>query len=248
MTVIRVFLVTCCLLTTFPVLANGERHSYSLREGVFYARLDGYTGIGFDSPEKAIALRDHCESGGFVFAHRSRARYRCKVSLYERDQYGSIEIIGAPTLREDQIEYDLFSIRPIRKTEWKIRPLSQNELSDLTALIKASKGRYGSLDKYVSSGKAFAVYRAKGKQITYIIPGSWIRREDDFAYYEAQRQHVFVGSQGTYQYQGQLLGKLEYFDLDGDSLPEIEASEGCDVVCITLWDISRGPREIVRFY
>ncbi|MDR0775340.1 MAG: hypothetical protein LBE81_01700 [Azonexus sp.] len=252
MTAIRCLLACCFLWVALPVWAGMEPEGYSLKEGVFYALPSDFAREGqdpeiraiiqFDSPEKVVALRDHCERGGFVFPHQSQARYKCKVHLLDYDDmasYGLIEIVGATIDK-----YDLFTTRPARRSQWEVRPLSADELAGIAALIQASPERYGNLGKYVVSGKAFAVHKAEGKLTAYFIPGRWVRDE----YYEAQRHHVFVGSEGSYRYQGQLVDKPErYYDLDGDGLPEVETSESCDGRCVKLWDISRAPKEIARW-
>jgi len=242
MTAPRIFFASCLLLAASSVWAGGGKEGVSRREGVFFTFLQGGY-IGFDSLEMATDLQDYCAKGGFVHAHQRRARYKCKVEL--NGSFGRIEILGAPN--NSNWDEELFSILPARRTKWEVRPLSQDELSGLTALVKASEKQYGNLARYVTSGKGFAVYKAEGKQITYIIPGRWIRDEE--AFYEAQIHHVFVGNnQGTYRYQGQLPDKPErYFDLDGDSLPEIKTNTTCDGWCIDLWDISRGVKNIATF-
>jgi len=252
MTAIRCLLACCFLWVALPVWAGVPAEGHSGREGVFYAyfnlELDDGTKIGSDTffglPGQAIALRNHCERGGFVFSHRNRARYGCKVHLPSGEyEYGSIEIIGAPA-DPHYLHYGLFTTQPVRGTQWKVRPLSADELAGIVALIETSPGRYGNLGKYVASGKAFAVHKAEGKLTAYFVPGQWIRGE----FYEAQRHHVFVGREGSYRYQGQLVDKpARYYDLDGDDLPEVETNESCDGLCISLWDISRAPEEIASW-
>jgi hypothetical protein len=253
MTVLRIFLSCCVLLASSPLWAGGGRDGVSQAPGVFFvdAAQDEVTSFTFEPPQHAIALREHCQRGGGVFSHVSRARYRCKVTDSSGQGDGSgyqhIEVPGAiADLQARDLSYALFTTQPVRKTEWKVRPLSADELAGITTFIDASKQRYGYLSRYVAADKAFAVDKTEGRQTAYFVPGPWVR--DVEGGYEAQRHHVFVGKQGTYRYQGQLPDKpARYYDLDGGALPAIETNESCDGWCITLWDIRRGPRMIANY-
>jgi hypothetical protein len=248
MTALRSIVLAYCLLLAFPSAAGTEKEGYSMREGLFFTFLNGGH-VGFDTPEKAIALHNHCENGGFVFAYREHAKYRCKVELWKNEAgqmgaFGVIEIVGAPPDLNDDMKYGLFSTKPTRKTKWQVRSLSQDEVVALTAIVTRPGNQRGNLVKHLRFSKAFAVHKTEGTHTTFLVPGRWIRTE----YYEAQRHHVFVGSRGIYRYQGQIVDKpTQYYDVDGDSTPEIETDETCDGWCIKLWNVAATAKSIAHF-
>lgn len=245
----KAILMCCLLLSSTPALAGMEKEGYSRREGLFFTFLEGGH-IGFETIEHAMNLHRHCESGNFVFRFKDQKKFKCHVTLRKREitnepeSYGSIEILDGSKDPNHDWKYDLYSTMPTRNTKWQVRPLSQEQVTALTAFISSDDKRYGHLPRQLAFGKAVSVSKASAVQMTIIVPGKWVRSED----YEAQRHHIFVGSLGNYRYQGQIPDKpTHYFDVDGDSFPEIETSASCDGWCISLWDISAGPKEIARF-
>lgn len=144
-------------------------------DGLFFTFLNGGH-VGFDTPEKAIALHNHCENGGFVFPYRLHAKYRCKVELWKNEAgqmgaFGVIEIVGAPPDLDNDMKYGLFSTKPTRKTKWQVRSLSQEEVSALTAIVTRPGNQRGNLVKHLRFNKAFAVHKTEGTHTTCLSLG-----------------------------------------------------------------------------
>lgn len=243
-----VTLVFVCILYSAHASAGMEKEGYSSRAGLFFTFLGGGS-IGFETLEHAMSLLKHCESGKFIFRFQDQRKFKCRATLWKNqvtDQpgsFGTIEVLGVPKDPNDSMKFDLFSTRPTRKTKWQVRSLSEEELAALKTYVSSDK-RYAHLQKQLALGKAIVVSKAGAAQVTTIVPGSWVRSE----HYEAQRHHVFVGSMDNYRYQGQIPDKPDrYYDIDGDSFPEIQTDEICDGWCIKLWDIRASPNEIGRF-
>ena len=85
-----------------------------------------------------------------------------------------------------------------------------------------------------------------------VVPGRVVRDPD--AFYGAQRHHVFVRGSGSgsggggYAYMGEVPGKPDsYVDIDGNDLPGLVVSEGCDGWCVSLWGLTGGLRQVARF-
>ena len=53
---------------------------------------------------------------------------------------------------------------------------------------------------------------------------------------------------GGYAYMGEVPGKPDsYVDIDGNDLPGLVVSEGCDGWCVSLWGVTGGLRQVGRF-
>jgi hypothetical protein len=234
-----ILLACCCALIAAPGRAGEPMSSYNNRADVFFTFLRGGE-ISFLSQDQARSLQQHCASGGFVFPFHAPAKYKCKVRLRpdatgQLGESGKIDIIDTGQ-DPDSDAYTLFSTTPVRKTQWQVRPLSHGEVSALTAL-RISPAQ-------LNFAKASAIYKTKGNAITFIVPGKSIHDE----FYAAQRHHVFVERRGVYRYQGRIPDKpTHYFDVDGDSIPEIKTDESCDGWCKTLWDVHAAPKVIATF-
>lgn len=140
----------------------------------------------------------------------------------------------------------MFSLQPTRTTRWHTRAITANERSALQAVANARQARLPLPHKQLQWRKATVVTAPYGKRHTVLVPDNVVRDVD--GYYYAQRHYTFVRTAGRYAYRGVLPAKpVQYFDVDGDDLPEILVSEACDGWCESLWSVDKGVRKVADF-
>ena len=140
----------------------------------------------------------------------------------------------------------MFSLQPTPTTRWQRRALNADERSALQALMDSHHPQLALPRRQLQLHKAVVISRAKGRSHTLIVPGNVVRNEE--AFYYAQRHYVFVAHGGRIRYQGILPDQpRDYFDVDGDDLPEILVDEQCDGWCISLWGIPKGMHRMADF-
>ncbi len=129
--------------------------------------------------------------------------------------------------------YGLLSVTPPLTTNWVRRAASADELLALRALLKSDAQRYNQIVKSLKLSATSVVTKPGSTHLTIVVPGEIVSNDD--AHCLAQRHHVFVRRNNVYAYRGMLPAKPEkYFDVDGDDVPEIMVSVGCDGWCISL--------------
>ena len=240
-TVLALITATLATVTSY---AGQERESFSSMQGMFLSfELGGL--VGFDSGGKSLELMKHCETGGTLFNHTRKRPYRCKATApadAELSGFVRVEMLEVAPKDEGEVPH-VFTINNGRSTSWEIRSLSAQETAAIVALLQSDPIRYGSFPKRLRFEEAIAVKRPNSVFTTYFVPGEQIR--DDLAFYAAERQHVFIGKQAAYSYQGRLIAKpTQYLDLNGDDFPEVVVEESCDGLCVSIWSIHSGPKRL----
>jgi hypothetical protein len=242
-------------LAIFPAsLAGTETESYSARPGLFFAWLspdDGYVLARLDKPDELQALARHCNSGRDVFSLESGTKYKCKLEVFKLPSGGAAwESAGAtvqgPSPRSDTRQFGLFSTTSPRTTKWTVRKIAPQELGAINALIQSDARLFGTIKRHLRPSTASVVGRPGGSSFAVMAAGVTV--QDKEAFYSAQRHHVFVQRDGVYSYIGEVPGKpIKYVDIDGNDLPGLVVSEGCDGWCISLWRLTNGLQQLGTF-
>ena len=253
------FVMVLMLFTNPLAWAGGGWDGHSDWPGLFFTSLNPPdqpepVSVWFNRPEDAQTFLQHCSSGQAVFRYRSNQRYSCKADWYPQppamDGPGSgcalgVTVTGARSPADSQ-QLGMFSLQSTPTTRWQRRALTADERNALQAVIDAPKPRLALPRKKLQLQKTMVVSRAKSRYQTLIVPGNVVGDEE--AYYYAQRHYVFVQHAGRIRYQGILPDRpRDYFDVDGDELPEILLDEQCDGWCISLWSIQKGMHRIADF-
>ena len=214
-----------------PAWAGMDKEGSSQRPGLFFAWLspdDGPVWAHFENPAHLQQLVRHCHTGAPVFALQSGTRYQCKAELPpksagQEEPYAAGMTVQGPVPQSDTRQYRLF--------------------------VQSDDRRFGALRRQLQWGAARTVQQPQGARTTVVVPGKVVR--DPNAFYEAQRHHVFVrggSGSGGYAYMGEVPGKPDsYVDIDGNDLPGLVVSEGCDGWCVSLWGLTGGLRQVARF-
>ena len=159
---------------------------------------------------------------------------------------GMIEIFGKQQDTEASSRFGLFSIIKWHKLKWFQRPLEEGERLSILEILSDAHNSKGLNSISIDLNSAWVVFLSKGRVRTYFVPGSYVK--DDETGYEATRHHVFTSSGGVFRYQGRIPDKPIYYVNSGrDVCPLVITSEGCDGMCVKLWSVSSGPKEIARF-
>ena len=150
----------------------------------------------------------------------------------------------------DNPQYRLFALTPPRTPQWLVAKPDAEQLGALQSFVQADDRRFGALRRQLQWGAARTVQQPQGARTTVVVPGRVVRDPD--AFYGAQRHHVFVrgggSGSGGYAYMGEVPGKPDsYVDIDGNDLPGLVVSEGCDGWCVSLWSLAGGLRQVARF-
>lgn len=245
--------ITCAL----PAFAGTEKESLITRGGLFFAmRTPDVERViaRFDGKAQLQQLAQHCNTGKAVFALQAGAKYQCKVEVVKTpsgaDDGESVGVtVQGPVGQSDRREYGLFSLTPPATPRWDVRKLEAQHRTELQAYLQADSRRFGWLQPQLRWGSALSIRTPQGAadaRVTLVVPGKVVR--DDTAFYQAQRHHVFVRKQGAYVYMGEVPGAPEsYVDIDGNDLPGLVVSEGCDGWCISLWSLAGGLRQVGTF-
>ncbi|MBV7461198.1 MULTISPECIES: hypothetical protein [unclassified Acidovorax] len=237
-----------------PAWAGMDKEGASSRPGFFFAWLspdDGPVWAHFDQPAHLQQLVQHCNKGAPVFALQAGIRYQCKAELPPRsagqeDPYAAGLTVQGPVPQADTRQYRLFALTPPRTPQWLVGTPDAEQLGALKSFLQSDDRRFGALHRQLKLESAITIHQPQGARTTVVVPGQVVR--DLNAFYEAQRHHVFVRGTGGYAYMGQVPGKLDsYVDIDGNDLPGLVVSEGCDGWCISLWSLTGGLRQVATF-
>lgn len=130
----------------------------------------------------------------------------------------------------DRRDYALFSVTPPATPRWEVHKLDPEGRNALHTFLQSDTRRFAGLLRQLKLDDATAIRqpqgaagarlepRAPGGRETLVEPGKVVRFAD--AFYEAQRHHVFVRSQGAYAYMGEVPGAHDsYVDIDRNDLP-----------------------------
>jgi len=247
-------LVMACAL---PACAGMSKESDSNRGGLFFAMLtpDLEPVIArFDDKAQLQQLAGHCNMGKAVFSLQAGVRYQCKADVFKTpsgaDDWEGVGVtVQGPVRQSDRREYALFSLTPPATPRWDVRKIDPDHRAELQAFLQSDPRRFGGLMRQLKLDAAMSIrppQGAPGARITLVVPGKVVRDAD--AFYEAQRHHVFVRNQGAYAYMGVVPGTPgSYVDIDGNDLPGLVVSEGCDGWCISLWGLTGGLRQVGTF-
>lgn len=251
------WLWSVALLMAPAVWAGSDKESYSTVPGLFFARLTPanepwVTVVNFDNRLAHQRFVDHCASGRPVYRYRSNQRYSCKADWYpphppdDPGEWRSAGItVSGPYTPSDRKQSGMFSLQPTPTTRWQVRALTVQEHSELQRFVARHATRL-QLPKRLPLRGAVAVGRSHSPWQTWIVPGYRVQHQGTG--YDARRHHVFVQHAGRIRYQGMLRDKPEdFFDVDGDDLPEVLTNEQCDGLCISLWSVDKGMREVAHF-
>jgi hypothetical protein len=242
-------------LAIFPAsIAGTEKESYSARRGLFFAWLspdDGYVLARLGRPDELHALARHCNSGRDVFSLQGGTKYKCKFEMFKlpsgvEDWESAGATVQGPSPKSDTRQFGLFSTISPRTAKWTVRKISPQELGAVDSLIQSDARLVGTIKRQLKLSTASVVGRPDGSSFTVVAPGAIV--QDKEAYYSAQRHHVFVQRDGMYSYLGEVPGKpIKYVDIDGNDLPGLVVSEGCDGWCISLWGLTDGLQQLGTF-
>jgi len=245
--------LTCAL----PAFAGMEKESLLNRGGLFFAmRTSDMERViaRFDDKAQLQQLAQHCNTGKVVFALQAGAKYQCKVEVFKTlsgaDDGESVGVtVQGPFSQSDRREYGLFSLTPPATPRWDVRKMEAWRRTELQAYLQSDTRRFGWLQPQLRWESALSIRMPQGAadaRVTLVVPGKVVRDAD--AFYEAQRHHVFVRKQGAYVYMGEVPGAPHsYVDIDGNDLPGLVVSEGCDGWCISLWSLAGGLRQVGTF-
>ena len=146
----------------------------------------------------------------------------------------------------DNPQYRLFALTPPRTPQWLVAKPDAEQLGALRSFVQSDDRRFGALRRQLQWGAARTIQQPQGARTTVVVPGRVVRDPD--AFYGAQRHHVFVRGSSGYAYMGEVPGKPDsYVDIDGNDLPGLVVSEGCDGWCVSLWSLAGGLRQVARF-
>ena len=250
----RIAILIVSLAISSPSIAGMEKESYSSRPGVFFAWLspdDGYVLARFDSHTDLRNLAKHCNAEREVFSLQNGTRYKCKLEVFKLpsgEEYwesAGASVLG-PSPKSDTRQFGVFSTKPPRTPSWGMRAATQTDLAGLDALLSSADPKLGVEKRQLNRTKASVRGRPGSSYLTIIVPGKIV--EDREAFYAAQRHHVFTKRNGAYAYLGEVPGKPIYLvDIDGDDLPGLVVSEGCDGWCISLWSLKDGLQQVGTF-
>ena len=252
------FLVLAC---TLPAFAGMEKESHSTRGGLFFAMLTPDVErvmARFNDKDPLQQLAQHCNTGKAVFALQTGAKYQCKAEVFKNasgaEQWESVGVtVQGPARQSDRQSdrrgYGLFSLTPPTTPRWDVRKIEPEHRTGLQAYLQSDTRRFGWLQPQLRWESALSVrppQAAADARTTLVVPGKVVRDAD--AFYEAQRHHVFVRKQDAYVYMGEVPGApASYVDIDGNDLPGLVVSEGCDGWCISLWGLTGGLRQVGTF-
>ncbi|MBX9832520.1 MAG: hypothetical protein K2X78_05695 [Burkholderiaceae bacterium] len=266
---LRLFAPLLALACVLPASAGMEKESHSTRGGLFFAMLTPDVErvmVRFDDKAQLQQLAQHCNTGKAVFALQAGGKYQCKAEVSKTtsgadDWEGAGVTVQGPVRQTDRREYALFSSTPPATPRWEVRKLDPDGRSALHTFLQSDTRRFGGLLRQLKLDDATAIRQPQGvagaagaplaprAQVgreTLVVPGKRVRDAD--AFYDAQRHHVFVRIQGAYAYMGEVPGApASYVDIDGNDLPGLVVSEGCDGWCISLWGLTGGLRQVGTF-
>ena len=237
-----------------PAWAGMDKEGSIQRPGLFFAWLspdDGPVWAHFENPAHLQQLARHCNAGAPVFALQAGTRYQCKAELPpksagQEESYAAGMTVQGPAPQADTRQYRLFALTPPRTPQWVVGSPDAEQLGALQLFVQSDDRRFGTLRRQLQLGSARTVQQPQGARTTVVVPGRVVR--DPNAFYEAQRHHVFVRGSGGYAYMGEVPGKPDsYEDIDGNDLPGLVVSEGCDGWCVSLWGLTGGLRQVGRF-
>ena len=240
-----------------PAWAGLDKEGSSQRPGLFFAWLapdGGPVWAHFENPAHLQQLVRHCHTGAPVFALQAGTRYQCKAELPpksagQEEPYAAGMTVQGPVPQSDTRQYRLFSLTPPRTPQWLVAKPDAEQLGALRSFVQSDDRRFGALRRQLQWGAARTIQQPQGARTTVVVPGRVVRDPD--AFYGAQRHHVFVrggSGSGGYAYMGEVPGKPDsYVDIDGNDLPGLVVSEGCDGWCVSLWSLAGGLRQVARF-
>lgn len=242
-------------LASASCVAGGAMESSSTRPDLFFAWLssaDDSDGVVVNLEKHADLLRltEHCRRGLPVYRYGQNTRYTCKAEPHTTGNPADWKIadvkVKGPTPKSTTAQFGMFSLKPTRATHWNTRAITPGEQTALKTFIDVGKPRLGVPVKQLKLRRATAVSASDEGRTTIIVPGNEVR--DIPGEYYAQRHYVFVKDGEAYIYRGMLPAKpLKYFDLDGGDLPDVLVEEDCDGICISLWSLSKGIRNVAAF-
>lgn len=263
MPLLRLFASFLALICALPATAGMEKESHSTRDGLFFAMLTPDVErvmVRFDDKARLQQLAQHCNTGKAVFALQVAGKYQCKAEVHKTpsgaDDWEGVGVtVQGPVRQSDPQDYALFSVTPPATPRWEVRKLDPEARNALHTFLQSDTRRFGGLLRQLKMDAATAIRQpqggptapsAPGGRETLVVPGKVVRVAD--AFYEAQRHHVFVRNQGAYAYMGEVPGApVSYVDIDGNDLPGLVVSEGCDGWCISLWGLTGGLRQVGTF-
>ena len=234
--------------------AGEEKEGSSQRPGLFFAWLspdDGPVWAHFENPAHLQQLVRHCNARTPVFALQSGTRYQCKAELPpksagQEEPYAAALTVQGPRPQTDNPQYRLFALTPPRTPQWLVAKPDAEQLGALQSFLKSDNRQFGALRRQLKWNAARLVRQPQGARTTVVVPGRVVRNRE--AFYDAQRHHVFVRGDAGYAYLGEVPGKPDsYVDIDGNDLPGLVVSEGCDGWCVSLWSLAGGLRQVARF-
>lgn len=263
MLLLRLFAPLLALACALPATAGMEKESHSTRGGLFFAMLTPDVErvmVRFDDKAQLQQLAQHCNTGKAVFALQAAGKYQCKADVVKTpsgaDDWEGVGVtVQGPVRQSDRQDYALFSVTPPATPRWEVRKLDPEARNALHTFLQSDTRRFGGLLRQLKMDAATVIRQpqggpsapgAPGGRETLVVPGKVVRVAD--AFYEAQRHHVFVRNQGAYAYMGEVPGApVSYVDIDGNDLPGLVVSEGCDGWCISLWGLTGGLRQVGTF-
>lgn len=242
-------------LASASCIAGGAMEGTSTRPDLFFAWLssaDDSEGVVVNLQRHADFLRltEHCKSGLPVYRYGQNTRYTCKAEPYDTGSPDSRKIaqvtVKGPIPKSTTAQFGMFSLKPTRTTRWNTRAITPDEQAALKSFIDVRRPRLRVPVKQLKLAAATVTFASDEERATLIVPGNEVR--DEPGGYYAQQHYVFVKDHGAYAYRGMLPAKpAQYFDLDGGDLPDVLAEEDCDGICISLWSLSKGIRNVAAF-
>lgn len=245
------------LSCALPAIAGMEKESHIARGGLFFAFLPPDAErvmTRFDDRTQLQRLVQHCNADKAVFALQGGAKYQCQAEVFKTPSGADDGDVAGVTVQglarqSDRRQHALFSLTSPVTPRWDVRKIDPNHRTELQTYIQSDTRRLGGLLRQLKWDGARSIRQPDGHpgaRVTVVVPGKVVRDAD--AFYQAQRHHVFVRSQGAYAYMGEVPGALEsYVDIDGNDLPGLVVEEGCDGLCISLWRLTGGLRPVGRF-